>query len=45
MTTFIAISISAISFSLGFISFWACRVGYKALIEVLKEENKESEAY
>lgn len=27
-----------IGFTLGFISYWACRVGYKELMRVLEEE-------
>lgn len=37
-----------IGFTLGFMSYWACRVGYKALIEVLEDEKstkKEPLAY
>lgn len=37
-----------IGFTLGFISYWACRVGYKEFIRVLEEEKsikKEPLAY
>ena len=44
-----AITISLIiGFVGGFLAYWACRVGYKALIEVLNEEKntkKEPLAY
>ena len=32
-----------IGFTLGFMSYWACRVGYKAVLEVLEEKSTKKE--
>lgn len=40
----VAITISLIiGFILGFVSYWACRVGYKALLEVLEEKKQKKD--